>query len=287
MRSASVVTRAGAVLGEGAVWDDATAHLYWVDIEAGVIHRCAADGSDQRMWCVGQKIGCVALRRNHPGLIAGLERSVALITLDPFTVATCPGGELDEPGNRFNDGKCDAAGRFWIGSANPKGDSASARLYRYGPEPRLTATAVPFICCNGPAFSPDGRRIYFVDSYARTIFVADVDAAGAISERSVFARFEDIWGYPDGLTCDRDGNIWVAHWGGARVSKWSPAGTLLAEVPLPVSQPTSCTFGGTDLCTLFITSAAFGLKQSPQSLDGAVLCLRVEVGGLPAARYDG
>lgn len=279
-----------ALLGEGPVWDDRAHTLYWVDIERGELHRCQADGSGESTIRIGQRIGCVALRRNSPGLIAGLQQSVALLTLDPLHIVPLLAIDADLPGNRCNDGKCDAEGRFWVGTYNMAGAAATGWFYRVGPSAALARVIGPVICANGPAFSPDGRTIYCVDSYGRAVYRYNIDGLGDVSGQQVFKRFDQPgWGYPDGLTCDAEGCVWIAHWGGSRVSRFSPAGELLDVIPMPVSQPSSCTFGGPDLKRLFITTASQGLDDisNANGLAGAVFAVDLDVEGLPAARYEG
>ncbi len=278
-----------AVLGEGPVWDEHAQTLYWVDIERGELHHCSEDGSMEGVKAIGRRIGCIALRRHEPGFIAGLEGSVALISMDTSVVS--PVAAFDpHPGSRGNDGKCDPLGRFWVGTYDEAAKQSAGWLYRLDGPGVLTRMLGPFICTNGPAFSPDGRKVYCVDSYGRVVHQCDLAPSGDLSGQRVFRRFDaQGWGYPDGLTCDVEGCVWIAHWGGSRVSRFSPAGELLDVIRLPVTQPTSCTFGGSDLRRLFITSASAGLDavSNADGLAGAVFAVDLDVGGLPAARYDG
>ena len=278
-----------AVLGESPVWDERTGTLYWVDIERGEIHHCRGDGSEQGVQTVGERLGCIALRRDASGFIAGLERRIALLSLDGS--APAPVAEFqDHPmGSRSNDGKCDSSGRFWVGTYDPTSSDAHSWLYRHDVRGSLARTLGPFICTNGPAFSPDGATLYCVDSYGRSVYRCSVSPKGELSGQRVFRTFDDGWGYPDGLTCDIEGCVWIAHWGASRVSRFSPDGELLDVIDLPVVQPTSCTFGGRDLRRLFITSASAGLDSGSNAngLAGAVFAVDLAVGGLPAARYAG
>jgi sugar lactone lactonase YvrE len=280
-----------AVLGEGPLWDDRTGTLYWVDIERGEIHHCRADGSEHGTRSIGQRVGCIALRRDAPGFVAGLERGVALLSTDasPPEVNRMLQFEDHPEGSRSNDGKCDPEGRFWVGTYDATRPDAHSWLYRIDGSGRQSRTLGPFVCTNGPAFSPDGRTLYCVDSYGRTVYQCAISTAGELSGQRVFLRFQETWGYPDGLTCDLEGCVWIAHWGGSRVSRFSPEGKLLETIELPVLQPTSCTFGGSDLRRLFITSAATGLDPGSNSngLAGAVFAVDLPVGGLAAARYAG
>jgi len=279
---------ARAVLGEGPVWDERTQLLYWVDIECGEVHRSFADGSNARVESLGQRVGSIALRRCGSGFIAGLEHSIALLTLEPRSIAPVCAPEAHMPFNRCNDGKCDTAGRFWIGTCDDAGNTASGWLYCVDAVGSAARTVGPFICTNGPAFSPDGGLMYVVDSFGKTIHRCRVNTAGELIDQRLWLRFENPeWGYPDGLTCDVEGSVWVAHWGGGRVSHFSPDAELLESIPLLVSQVTSCTFGGPDLCTLFITSASRGLRAGAEPLAGAVFAVDLPIGGSAAQRFDG
>jgi D-xylonolactonase len=279
-----------ASLGESPTWDERTQSLYWVDIERGELHRCRADGSDEATVQVGRRVGCIALRREAPGFIAGVERTIAHLTLDPLAIHPVVPIEADVPGNRCNDGKCDAAGRFWVGTCDEAMKSPTGWFYRLSGSGELTRTVGPLVCTNGPAFSPDGHSIYCVDSYGRRVHRYALAPSGELSDPRVFRSFEaEGWGYPDGLTCDVEGCVWIAHWGAARVSRFSPEGELVDVIRLPVTQPTSCTFGGAELRRLFITTAATGLDATANAngLAGAVFAVDLDVGGAPAARYAG
>jgi xylono-1,5-lactonase len=279
-----------AILGEGPVWDEQTQTLYWVDIDRGELHHCQTDGSRQGWTPIGQRIGCIALRRTQPGFIAGLERSIALLTLNPLTIRTLAPVDAHLPNHRCNDGKCDSAGRFWVGTYNEAATEPTGWFFRFDGAGTLTRTAGPFICSNGPAFSPDNKTAYFVDTYGKVVYRYDVAASGELSGQRIFRRFDAKgWGYPDGLTCDASGCVWIAQWGASRVSRFSPEGELLDAIPLPVAQPTSCAFGGPELKRLFITTASQGLDATSNAngLAGAVFAADLEVGGVPGARFDG
>lgn len=276
------------MLGEGPVWDERSQCLYWVDIESGTLHCTKDDGSNPGVWQMGQKISCVALRHDRPGFIGGFQSSIATFTLDPLAVETIAAPESTVLDNRCNDGKCDPAGRFWLGTCDQTGKSTNGYLYRIDAAHGIVRAAGPFICTNGPAFAPDGQTLYCVDTYGREILAFDLDPLGNLSRQRSLIRFrEAAWGYPDGMTCDQEGCLWVAHWGGSRVSRFAADGRLLEAVSLPVSQPTSCTFGGHDLKTLYITSASLGLSAQAEPLAGSLLAVTLEVGGFPAARFKG
>jgi D-xylonolactonase len=289
-----ITPTARATLGEGPVWDERTQTLYWVDIDRGELNQCQADGSRLESTKIGQRVCCMALRRKEPGFIAGLERSIALITLNPLTIRALASVELplaSHPLNhRCNDGKCDSAGRFWVGTYTEAATRATDWFFRFDAAGALTRAAGPFACANGPAFSLDGKSAYFVDTYGKAVYRYDVSPSGEPSGQRIFKRFEaEGCGFPDGLTFDVSGCVWIAEWGASRVSRFSPEGELLEVIRLPVCQPTSCTFGGPGLKRLFITTASQGLDAASNAngLAGALFAADLEVGGFPAARFDG
>jgi sugar lactone lactonase YvrE len=291
IREVSELRVGRARLGESPVWDERSQGLYWVDILGGNIHYWVPGGDGHlQTWNLGQQIGCIALRRDAHGLIAGLEASVSLISLHPLAIHPIAHPEAASPGNRCNDGKCDKAGRFWVGTCDRALEHATGWLYRLDTIAQLERVAGPFTCTNGPAFSATGRTLYCVDSPARAVFALALDAAGRLLETRLFLQFSDpSWGYPDGVTCDVEGCLWIAHWGGGRVSRFGPNGRLIESIRVPASQVTSCAFGGADWKTLFISSAATGLsaEEVARTSAGAIFAVDVDVPGAPTDRFAG
>src|SRR4030095_165737 len=168
-----------------------------------------------------------------------------LVSLESQTMDRIVHPESGITGNRYNDGKCDRAGRFWVGTCDRALQRATRWLYRIEPNGQVERTVGPFICMNGPAFSSRGETLYCVDTFARTVFSLPLDDAGQVGTALALIHFSDpSWGYPDGLTCDQEDCLWVAHWGGGRVSRFSPQGELIESIRIPASQVTSCTLGG-------------------------------------------
>lgn len=246
-----------AVLGEGPVWVEAEQALYWLDIKGRSIFRLDSAGRTTQ-WTTPFRIGCMAPRRTG-GFIAGSERGLAEI--DPatgrFEVFANP--EEDRPGNRFNDGRTDRQGRFWAGTMDDSERQASGALYRIDPDLGWSLVDDGYRVTNGPAFDPAGARMYVTDSALRTIYAFDLDADGAATRRRVFAQFAQGDGYPDGMTVDCNGDLWVAFWDGWCVRRLSPDGQVVERIALPVQRPTSCAFGGPSLDRLYVTSATVGL----------------------------
>jgi len=280
---------AGALLGEGPVWDDVDQALYWVDIKAPAVHRFTPSTGERRSWPMPETIGALA-RRRAGGFVATLKSGFALLDLDSGTIERIGHPEPDRPGNRFNDGKCDAAGRFWAGTMDDGEHAATGWLYRLDPDRSWHRLDGPYVCTNGPAFSPDGRTLYHTDTVGREVHAFDLASDGSLTRKRRFVGFAETEGYPDGMTTDAEGHLWICHWGGWRVTRFTPAGQVERVVRLPVAQVTSCCFGGPDRSTLFITSAAVGLSPTDlrkQPLAGAVFAYEAGIRGLPSAMFGG
>jgi sugar lactone lactonase YvrE len=289
---AELVLDARAELAEGPLWDEVRHVLWWVDINAGRVHRFdPATGSDSVIE-IGRPVGCVALREDGALVVAAPE---ALLTLDPETGGTEILARFDpEPvALRCNDGKCDPQGRFWIDRLALDRAAGASSLLRFagsGFEAVLRGLTIP----NGLDWSADGRRMYFVDSVHRVVSVFDFDAvAGAIGNGQPFARVDTSLGLPasavpDGLTLDSEDCVWVAVWGGGCVLRFAPDGSLLGRIDVPVARVSSCAFGGADLTVLFITTAWEGATPDELAAEpaaGGIYRARPGVRGRPAHRF--
>ena len=280
-----------AILGEGPVWDDRSQRLVFVDILDKAIHLYdPANGAHEKVEA-GQAIGAVGLREAG-GLILAVERGFAV--LDPI-----PGGvpwmlaevEAGDVTTRFNDGRCDAAGRFWAGTMAYDEGAGKGSLYKLNPDHSVERVLGGVTVSNGLDWSSDNRTFYYIDSPTRSIDVFDFDLeSGRISGRRRFVEIPTEAGLPDGMVVDQEDFIWVALWGGRSVRRYSPAGQLDRVVHLPASQVTSCAFGGPDRKDLYMTSASMNLTEAElatEPLAGSLFRYRPGVLGRPSHRYRG
>jgi sugar lactone lactonase YvrE len=282
---------AQAELGEGTLWSVREQALYWVDILGKRLHRCRADGSERTSWSFDEEISALAERASGPGLIVTLRRGFALF--DP--ARGTPPQHLHQPAeepstNRFNDGKCDARGRFWGGTMDFDCVAPSGAFYAYAASGRCVRHALGFAVTNGPAWSLDGRTMFINDTVNGQVFAWDFEPdSGALSNRRPWLRLAPGDGLPDGMTLDAFGRLWIAHWGGACVTCHDvPSARELQRLSLPVSQVTNVAFGGPDLRTLFVSSARVGLtpaqlEAEPQA--GGLFALEAQTPGLPAPLF--
>ena len=305
----SVFWAGRAVLGECPLWDPRTGTLYWVDYSAGTVFGQAVSGQAVSGQAVsGQavsgpdpdagapfgldmrtNVSCIGLTEDPQVLIAGLRTGWHLLDLRTGERTLLADPEADRPDCRFNDGAVDPAGRFWTGSVQDSQARPLGRLYRLDSDGRYATVDEGFYCSNGIDWSPDGRWMYFVDSAERVIYRYGFDVgSGSVTDRQVFADTSALAGVPDGLRVDAAGDIWCAFWGGAQVIRFSPGGAVAEVVPVPVLRPSSVTFGGPELSTLYITSASIDLTAAELGewpLSGAVLSLAVSTPGRPEVPF--
>ena len=272
------------LLGEGLLWSAREGAVFWTDILAPALNRLRlADGRVTR-WPMPEMIGWVIERRDAPGFVAGLQSGFAELTLDPVAVAPIADPEPHLPGNRLNDAKADGWGRIWAGTMPVGADRPSGGLYRLDPDRSVSAVDTGYTVANGPAISADGRWLYHTDTVPGRVYRFALDAEG-VRDRELFIQFEADWGRPDGMTVDAEGGLWIAHWGGARISRFTLDGALDRSIALPASQITNICFAGDALDRMFVTSAAEGLTDEPFA--GALFEVDSGARGLPPGRYAG
>ena len=287
---AELVLDARAEHGEGPLWYAAENVLAWVDIARHLVHLYDPASGDDRAIDVGQPVSAVAPRAAG-GLVVTLQEGYAALDMASGRVELIAPVEKGHTPTRMNDGKCDSAGRFWAGTMAFDPVPGAGSLYRLDPDLRVTHVLGDVTISNGLGWSPDDRTMYYVDSPTQTIDAFDYDAAtGAIENRRVLAAVPEELGFVDGLTVDADGFIWAAVFGGGRLHRYAPDGSLERAVRLPVEQPTKPAFGGPGLAELYVTSAWHGLSDAErerQPTAGGVLRLRPGVSGAVANRFGG
>ncbi len=277
-------------LGEGPVWDIAEQALYWVDIEGRRLHRRDHAGGAVRVWEFPERIGSFALRARG-GMVCALESGFAFFDPDTAKIDWIARPEAMIARNRFNDGKCDRAGRFWAGTMDLQMREHTGSLFRLDPDLSVHRVDGAIGISNSVAWSADDRTLYFADTLDGEIHAYDYDAAsGAVANRRLFVSTRHEAGNPDGSTVDADGFLWNAQWNGWQLVRYAPDGSVDRTVRLPVRYPTSCMFGGPDLATLFVTSAIWDLDEAARAAQpwaGGVLAFEPGVRGLPEPRFAG
>lgn len=275
-----------AELGEGPVWvDDA---LWFTDIKAQKVHRFHPGTGERRSWDAPEQVGFVLPARSG-GFVAGLQSG--LHRFDPGTgeFSLLAEVEPDRPENRLNDGVVDAQGRLWFGTMD-NGEQAKTGSFYCHAAGEVGHTGLSGICItNGPAISPDGKTLFWVDTLGRTISACDILEDGSLGNSRLLATIEEGGGFPDGPTCDSEGCVWISLYAGWEVRRYSPEGDLLQRVAFPVSNITKIAFGGPDLRTAYATTAR--QKMSAEEIAcqpdiGHLFEFPVDVPGLPCPRID-
>jgi sugar lactone lactonase YvrE len=279
-------------LGESPLWHPRENRLYWIDIEGCAVHRLDPQNNMHQAWPLPSEPGAIAWSAAG-GLVVAMRSGLATLDTNSGALAVFASAPYDPSRERFNDGRCDAAGRFWVGTIYEPRDRADAVLYalEHG---ALRDSGKRATVSNGVAFSPDNRTLYHSDTTSHSIIAYDYDvAAGAIGNGTLLHRFSSdrgpgYGGRPDGAAIDSEGNYWCAMYEGGRLLQLAPTGAILREILLPVRCPTMMAFGGSDLRTLYITTVSN--KRSAEELaacplSGCLLSLRVNVPGLAEHPY--
>lgn len=273
-------------LGESPVWSPDECALYWIDIAGKAIHRFSLAHSEHRTWPLLSEPGCIA-RCASGGLIVAMRSGVAILDTNTGVLENVTEPPYDPHQFRFNDGRCDAAGRLWTGTLYDARDNPAGSLYCLE-KGQIKDARKAVTVSNGVAFSPDNKTMYHADTTAHRIYAYDFEvASGRISSSRVFVQFSadrsvGYGGRPDGAAVDSEGAYWCAMYEGGRLLRIALSGEILDEIALPVRCPTMLAFGGADMKTLFVTTARHNrsedeLKAAP--LSGCVLTFRVEVSG--------
>jgi sugar lactone lactonase YvrE len=279
-----------AVLGEGPYWRPDDEALLWVDVVRGHLHMTRVKTGETIT--IELDTVSAAFPAVGGGIVTAGGHRLMLRATRPGegwagrVIAEAPVRD----GVRFNDASVDPAGRVWVGSMDIKEKDALGTLYRLDSGRALTPVVKGATVSNGIGWSPDGTRMYYNDSPLRRIDMFDYDqATGEAYQGRMFADLSGADGFPDGLTVDADGYVWVAMFAGGALRRFTPAGHQDAVIPLPVSQPTSCAFGGAGMADLFVTTAYRDLSEAQRAaepLAGRLLRLRPGPVGLPSSAAE-
>jgi sugar lactone lactonase YvrE len=282
---------AKATLGEGAIWDANHQVLYWIDIIESQVHIYDPAADKDRTIQLDQMVGTVVPRQSG-GLMVAVHHGFAGLDLETEQMQIVADPERDRPENRFNDGKCDPAGRFWAGTLSLEGKQGTCNLWRLDADLTVHKMLEGVSVSNGIVWTQDLQTMYYVDTPTRRVDRFDYDhETGEIANRRVAVHIPEGMGFPDGMTIDREGMLWVCLWQGGKVSRWDPeTGELLQTLDLPAANVTSCAFGGENLDQLYVTTARIGVTDEQlqqQPLAGGLFRAKVGVSGVPAFEFAG
>jgi len=278
------------LLGEGPVWDAARKTVCWVDILKGKVHEFSTPDQHHRTIDVNDLVGSIALCSNGQ-YIAALKSGLAFVNRDNGHIRMLHHPEVHLPGNRFNDGKCDPAGRFWVGTMALSEAAGAGSLYMIDKDLAHTKKIGDVTISNGMAWTSDRQTFYYIDTPTREVVAYRYHLqTGEITDRRVIIKIPERDGFPDGMTIDQEGMLWIAHWDGWQVTRWNPVtGEKLSHIAMPVARVTSVTFGGDDLQDLYITSAKVGLSEKQleaQPLAGVLFRVKNCAQGVATALFD-
>lgn len=285
------VIPAGDLHGEAPLWNIDDGRLWWTDIHGRRLHRHdPRTGQDDVLALPDRLCSFAFIEGDAARIVAAFADGIGFLDLRTLQVDWIARPEQGNTGRRFNDGRVDRAGRFWVGSMVEDATRAaadSAALWRLDGDGRFGVQVDGVRISNGLCASLDGRTLYFADSLRGSIDAFDLDpASGALGARRVFARIDA--GEPDGSTIDREGCMWNANWGTGQVLRYSPQGEVLQVIDVPVDQPSCVAFGGEDLRTLYVTTSPLGLSpqaRARQPLAGHVFAYNAGIEGLPESRF--
>lgn len=272
----------GAELGEGPVWVERDRALWFTDIKQRKVHRYDPASGARRSWDAPAQIGFL-LPAQSGGFVAGLETGLFRFDEQSGVFALLAEVEPDLPGNRLNDAATDPKGRLWFGTMDDGESGASGSFYRWDDRGVSPTGLASIPITNGPALSPDGSVLYWVDTVANTMGACEVRLDGALGPSRPFLSLDPSEGHIDGPSVDSEGCVWIGLYGGWEARRYSPRGELLTSVRFPTANVTKLGFGGPDLRTVYATTARHLLKPTQieaQPQAGHLFEFRVDVPGL-------
>ncbi|MCT4619830.1 MAG: SMP-30/gluconolactonase/LRE family protein [Marinisporobacter sp.] len=288
---AELIYPAKSLLGEGPYWDEALKKLVWVDIEGCSINLLDPRKKENEKIDIHKRIGCI-VPREKGGAVIALEDGLYFFDYQTKEVNFIDDPEKHILANRFNDGKCDSAGRLWVGTMakNQQDEKAygAGNLYRMDKNLQIKRMIKDVTISNGIGWSPNNKEMYYVDTITHQLVTYEYDLKnGEISNPKTTICISEEDGVPDGICVDAQGMIWIAHWGGAKVSRWNPKdGKCIEQYEIPTPLVTSCAFGGENYNELFITTASVGLEENIYA--GGIYRIKLKyVNGLPVCSFKG
>ena len=291
MQKANLVYDAKATLGEGPFWDHESEQLFWVDIEAGILHGHNLNTAKNSEWGFDEMIGAV-IPVSAGKLLLAMETGITTFNYQTNELKRLHILENSDQNLRFNDGKCDPIGNLWIGTMHKNLKPGYGNLFKIDNELRVTLQIKNTSISNGITWSPDKTKFYYIDTAVYEVWEYDFDVLdGKISNRRTLFKIPKSYGGADGMTIDREGMLWIAHWGDSCVRRWNPkTGEVVGKIAVDAPHVTSCCFGGKDLKTLYITTARSGLSENslklyPQS--GGLFSYKAKVGGFKVNCFKG
>lgn len=289
VNSVKLVLDAKAKLGEGSIWHPIENKLYWVDIEGKSLHRYDPQTKIDSEYPMGERIGTVVPIMGG-GVLVALQNGIHKLNMQTGKLEFVK-NPLPDANMRFNDGKCDPSGRFWVGSLALDSRRKGAALYRMDSKKDISEMLDSVSISNGIVWSLDRKTMYYNDTPTRSVQAFDYnDVTGSISNQRVVVRIPAEDGAPDGMTIDAEGKLWVALWGGNAVGRYNPeSGALMQKILIPAPNVTSCAFGDNDLSTLYITTAREWVKPTQlieYPMSGGLFAVKPGVKGVPAFFYN-
>ena len=271
------------LLGEGAFWHPERQQFYWCDILSNRV--LTREQGMLRDWTFDTQVSCLGWV-DRDRLIAATARAIVTLDVESGTIEPVCDLERDHPGSRSNDGRADPHGGFWLGTMSLAKEPAAGAIYRYY-KGELRKVVPGLSIPNAICFAPDGRTAYYSDTPEKVIRQLSLGVDGwPEGESAIAVDLRDTPHVADGAVCDAEGNIWTAQWGSSRVGVYSPAGDFLRAVGFPALQTSCPAFGGSDLTTLFCTSAAIGIEESEIAANpGHGRTFRVEGAGRGVAEH--
>jgi sugar lactone lactonase YvrE len=279
-----VAVASACILGEGVVWDHRTGTVLWVDIKKPGIWRYRPETGKYSCSDVPERVGFVALTPEPDVVIAGFKSGLARVHLFGGEIQPLVSPEPERPNNRINDGHVGPDGTLYFGTMDDEENEPSGAFWLWDGR-RLSQFHDRFTVTNGPAVSPDGSTLYSTDTVGGEIYAHELKN-GMPGEPRRFIQFEDGWGHPDGMAIDAEGHLWVCHWGGSRITRFDTEGKVERILPVPTAQVTKCAFGGADLTTLYITTAAIGHDPTIDPMAGHLFVVETGISGVRTQIFE-